>query len=122
MIRGNLITLAESASVRREYCRRLFRVGGATAALRNAFLDGLSDAAIEAQQSGSAVLSTSKNGAAVQFQYFAGWTPAATLEYVDEARAWAACLTVEAALALINRGGSFVLSDFSNANATGGCL
>lgn len=87
------------------------------------FLDGLSDAAIEAQQSGSAVLSTSKNGAAVQFQFFAGWTPAATLEYVDEARAWADCLTVAAALALIESSpvGSYG-HDFTTANATGGCL
>ena len=101
MIRGNPITLAEDASVRREDCRRLFRLGGATAALRHAFLDSLSDAAADARHSGSAVLSTSKNGAAVQFQFFSGWTPDATLKYVDEARAWADCATVAAALALI---------------------
>ena len=88
-------------ATRREFCRRLFRVGGATAQLRHAFLDGLSDSAIQAQQTGSAVLSTAKNGASVQFQFFAGWTPDAALELIDEARDWADAVDVASALAMI---------------------
>ena len=34
--------------IRREFCRRLFRVGGATETLRNAFLDTLADSALAA--------------------------------------------------------------------------
>jgi hypothetical protein len=84
-----------------EFCRYLFRVGGATAALRNVFLDGLSEAAISAQMAGSSVLSTSANGASVQLQFVAGWSPVATLKIVEAARVWAAYATVEAALATI---------------------
>ena len=76
--------MATSYAVRREFCRRLFRAGGATAELRHAFLDTLSDAAIAAQTAGSAVLSTAKNGASVQFQFFAGWSPADALELIDD--------------------------------------
>lgn len=94
--------MATSYAVRREFCRRLFRAGGATAELRHAFLDTLSDSAIAAQTAGSAVLSTSKNGAAVQFQFFAGWAPADALELIDEAREWADAATATVALALID--------------------
>lgn len=89
-------------ATRREFCRRLFRAGGATAELRHSFLDTLADAAIAAQTAGSAVLSTAKNGASVQFQFFAGWTPSDALELIDEARDWADAATVAAALALID--------------------
>ena len=75
-----------------------------------------------AQQSGSAIQSTAANGAQVAFQFFSGWSPAVAAALIAEAYSWAACSTEAAALALINRGGSFVLADFTYANATGGCL
>ena len=110
-------------ATRREFCRRLFRVGGATAQLRHAFLDGLSDSAIQAQTAGSAVLSTAKNGASVQFQFFAGWSPADAIELIDEARDWADAADVAAALSLIPEGSATAYGhDFSAANATGGTL
>ena len=88
-------------ATRREFCRRLFRVGGATAQLRHAFLDGLSDSAIQAHQAGSAVSASSANGASVQFQFFAGWTPDAALALINEARDWADCADADTALALV---------------------
>lgn len=110
-------------AIRREFCRRLFRVGGATAQLRHSFLDTLSDAAIAAQTAGSAVLSSSANGASVQFQFFAGWTPDDALSLIDEARTWADAADVAAALALITDGPVTSYGhDFTNANATGGAL
>ena len=110
-------------AVRREFCRRLFRAGGATAELRHVFLDALADAAIAAQTAGSAVLSTSKNGAAVQFQFFAGWAPADALELIDEARDWADAADIAAALALLPDGPATSYGhDFTTANATGGAL
>ena len=110
-------------AIRREFCRRLFRVGGATAQLRHSFLDGLSDSAIQAQQSGSAVLSSSANGASVQFQFFADWTPDDALSLIDEARAWADAADVAAALALLPDGPVTSYGhDFTNANASGGAL
>ena len=102
-------------ATRREFCRRLFRAGGATTQLRHAFLDGLSDSAIQAQQSGSAVLSSSANGASVQFQFFAGWTPDLVLELIDEARDWADAATVTAALALIRESADRYRFDNSSA-------
>lgn len=87
--------------IRREFCRRLFRVGGATEVLRNAFLDALADAALAAQSSGRAVQATSVAGASTTFQFFDGWEPSVALTLIDEARAWAAAADVNAALALI---------------------
>ena len=110
-------------AIRREFCRRLFRVGGATAQLRHSFLDTLSDAAIAAQTAGSAVLSSSANGASVQFQFFAGWQPGDALELIDEARTWADCSDVATALALLPDGAVTSYGhDFTQANATGGAL
>ena len=110
-------------ATRREFCRRLFRVGGATAQLRHAFLDGLSDSAIQAQQTGSAVLSSSANGASVQFQFFAGWTPDDALALIDEARTWADAADVAAALALLPDGPVTSYGhDFTMANSSGGAL
>ena len=88
-------------ATRREFCRRLFRVGGATAQLRHAFLDGLSDSAIQAQQTGSAISASSANGASVQFQFFTGWAPSDALALIDEARTWADCSDAGTALALV---------------------
>ena len=114
--------MATTTATRREFCRRLFRVGGATAALRHAFLDGLSDSAIQAQQTGSAVQSTSANGAQVAFQFFAGWTPDDALSLIDEARTWADAASVTAALDLIEGPVTSFGHDFSTANGTGGTL
>ena len=110
-------------ATRLEFCRRLFRVGGATAQLRHAFLDGLSDSAIQAQQSGSAVSASSANGASVQFQFFAGWTPDDALALIDEARDWADAADVASALALLPDGPVTSYGhDFTTAHATGGAL
>ena len=115
--------MAASTPIRREFCRRLFRVGGATAQLRHSFLDTLSDAAIAAQTAGSAVLSSSANGASVQFQFFAGWQPGDALELIDEARTWADCADVATALALLPGGAVTSYGhDFSQAIASGGAL
>ena len=102
-------------ATRREFCRRLFRVGGATAQLRHAFLDGLSDSAIQAQQSGSAVSASSANGASVQFQFFAGWTPDDALALIDEARDGADAATATVALALIREDADCYRFDNSSA-------
>lgn len=109
-------------AIRREFCRRLFRVGGATAELRHAFLDGLSDSASEAQQSGSAIQSTSANGAAVTFQFFAGWTPDDAISLIDEARAWADAADVATALALIGDGPVTSFGHDFSAMGAGGVL
>lgn len=115
--------MAVSTPVRREFCRRLFRVGGATAALRHSFLDTLSDAAIAAQQQGAAISATSHNGASVQFQFFTGWQPADALELIDVARAWADCADVATALALLPDAAVTSFGhDFTLANSTGGAL
>jgi len=66
-------------------------------------------------QSGSAVLSTAKNGASVQFQFFAGWTPAAVLDYINEARDWADAATATVALALIREDADCYRFDNSSA-------
>ena len=102
-------------ATRREFCRRLFRINGDTAQLRHAFLDGLSDSAIQAQQTGSAVLSSSANGASVQFQFFAGWAPADALDLIDEAREWADAATATVALALIREDADCYRFDNSSA-------
>ena len=102
-------------ATRREFCRRLFRVGGATAQLRHAFLDGLSDSAIQAQQTGSAVSASSANGASVQFQFFAGWTPDDALALIDEARDWADAATATVALAMIREDADCYRFDNSSA-------
>lgn len=79
----------------------MFRVGGATAQLRHAFLDTISDAATKAAQTGRAVQATSSNGASTTFQFFAGWKPDDALELIDAAREWAGAADVTTALALV---------------------
>ena len=88
-------------ATRREFCRRLFRDGGATTVLRHAFLDALADMALAAQASGRAVQATSAAGASTTFQFFAGWSPADALALIDEARTWADAADVTAALELV---------------------
>ena len=87
-------------ATRREFCRRLFRLGGATPALRQAWLDELSDSAA-LQQQGGAVVSTSANGASVSFQLPSNWSPDDAPALIDEARDWADAVDVAAALAMI---------------------
>lgn len=93
--------MAPSCAVEREFCRRLFRVGGATALLRNAFLDALADSALAAQVAGRSVSATSAAGTSVSFQFFSGWEPADAMATIDRARDWADCSDVSTALALI---------------------
>lgn len=101
----------------------MFRVGGATALLRHAFLDTLSDAATKAAQTGRSVQSTSSNGASTTFQFFTGWQPGDALELIDAAREWADCTDLATALALLpDVPVTSFGSDFTNANANGGCL
>ena len=110
-------------ATRREICRRLFRAGVATAALRHAFLDGLSDTAIQAQQAGTAITAVSGNGASSQFTLFDGWSPSDALSLIDEARTWANCADVDTALALLPDGPVTSFGhDFTLSNATGGAL
>lgn len=115
--------VAPSCAVEREFCRRLFRVGGATALLRHAFLDALADSALAAQVAGSAVSATSTAGTSVDFQFFAGWEPGDVLSVIDHARDWADCATVAAALELIGDAGVTSFGhDFTMSNANGGAL
>ena len=74
-----------------------------TAALRTAWLDGISDAALESLQAGSSVVSVSSAGTTTQFQFLASWSPASVIELVDDARAWVLSdtSTVTDALAMI---------------------
>lgn len=89
-------------SVQREFCRRLFRAGGASVAERQAFLDVLADAALKAVQDGRRVISTTgTGGVGTTFQLFAGFPPDALLSLIDAARAWADAADVTAALALV---------------------
>ena len=104
------------------FCEQLFDDGRSTVELRLAYLKPLRESVLQAQNSGSAVLSTAKNGAAVQFQFFDGWAPSDAANLIHEAYSWARSSSLDAALALIHRGASFVLADFSQANATGGTL
>lgn len=93
--------MVPSCAVEREFCRRLFRVGGATTQLRHAFLDALADSALASQVAGRAVSATSTAGTSVDFQFFAGWEPADALATIDRARDWAECSDVATALVLI---------------------
>lgn len=90
-----------TAATKREYCRILFRVGGATPAARNAYLDTLAATALTAQNEGKTITGTASGGTSAQFMVFSAFAPADVLALVDEARAWAAALTLTAALALI---------------------
>lgn len=110
-------------ATRREFCRRLFRVGGATTVLRHSFLDSLADSALAAQASGRAVQATAAAGASTTFQFFSGWQPGDALELIDEARTWADCADVATALALLPGGAVTSYGhDFSQAIASGGAL
>ena len=104
--------MAAPTATRREFCRRLFRLGGATSALRQAWLDELSDSAA-LQQQGGAVVSTSANGASVSFQLPSNWSPDDAPALIDAARTWADCATVADALALIGGPVRSVVRDFS---------
>lgn len=104
--------MAAPTATRREFCRRLFRLGGATPALRQAWLDELSDSAA-LQQQGGAVVSTSANGASVSFQLPANWSPDDAPALIDDARTWAETSDVAAALAMIGRGVRYFSPDFS---------
>ena len=110
-------------ATRREFCRRLFRAGGATTVLRHAFLDALSDTALAAQASGRSVQATSAAGASTTFQFFSGWSPAEALALIDEARTWADAADVATALELLPDGPVMSYGhDFTMANASGGVL
>lgn len=113
MVRGKILAhLAVTTETRREFCRRLFRVG-ATASLRTAFLDGLSDSATAAQQSGNAIQSASANGADVTFQFFAGWSPDSALELINEARGWVgtdASTEAESLALIVDNSGGYVFN------------
>lgn len=104
--------MAASTPTRREFCCRLFRLGGATPAARNAWLDELSDSAA-LQQQGGAIVSTSANGASVSFQLPPKWSPDDAPALIDAARAWAEAADVDAALALIGGPVRHVSPDFS---------
>jgi phospholipase/lecithinase/hemolysin len=99
-------------AVKREFCRRLFRAGGATVGERQAFLDTLSDAAIKAQQDGKSLVATGSGGTSVQFELFLGWKPEALIELIDAARAWADLSTKDDALATITGPVRFITDDF----------
>lgn len=86
---------------RSEFCRLLFRSGGADAAARHAWLNALYDAAWSQQKDGKTLFSTSYSGVFTQFQVLSGWKPDAIINLVGEARAWADAADVTAALALI---------------------
>ena len=104
-------------ATRREFCRRLFRVGGATTVLRHSFLDSLADSALAAQASGRAVQATAAAGASTTFQFFSGWAPSDVLSLIDEARDWADAAAVDAALALIREDADCYHFDNSGAEA-----
>lgn len=108
--------MAASTPTRREFCRRLFRLGGATSALRHQWLDALSDSSA-LQQQGGAIVSTSANGASVSFQLPSNWSPNDAPGLLDAARAWADAADVTAALALIGGPIRYVSPDFSGLRA-----
>jgi hypothetical protein len=88
-------------AVKREFCRRLFRHGGASAETRHSFLDGLSDAALKARQDGKTLVGTASGGTSATFQSFATWRADEVLELIDAARDWADEDDVDDALVLI---------------------
>ena len=114
--------MAASTPTRRLFCRRLFRLGGATPALRHAWLDELSDSAA-LQQQGGAVVSTSANGASVSFQLPPNWNPDDANALIEDAYTWAEASDIAAALALLPDGPVTSYGhDFTTANASGGAL
>lgn len=108
-----------TAATKREFCRRLFRAGGATPTQRASFLDDLADAALEAQTDGKTLTATASGGQSASFMVFSAFAPADVLALIDEARTWAAETTVTAALELIPVAVRHVGADFSGL-ATGG--
>jgi hypothetical protein len=109
-----------TAATKREFCRRLYRVGGATPTQRVSFLDELSDAALEAQTDGKTLTATASGGSSASFMVFQAYAPADVLELVDEARAWAAAASLDAALALIVGPIRHYGRDFSSLHCGGG--
>jgi hypothetical protein len=99
-------------SVRREFCRKIFRSGGADAAARSTYLDGLADIALKTQQSGKTLIGTASGGTSVQYQAFEGWRVDSLIEMLDQARSWILEDDVDAALELIFAVTSF-RGDFS---------
>ena len=105
-----------TASLKREFCRKLYR-SGQTKAARTAWLDAISDEACKQQSSGRSVLSVASAGTSTQFQFFDGWSPADALALVDAARAWVLedTSTVDDALALVPAGVTSFGHNFSSA-------
>lgn len=91
----------ESAPVQREFCRRLFRLGGSDSASRHAWLDAISDAAIADKTAGRTLVSVGSMGSNSGFQIVNGWKPDDVLDIVNAARDWAGEDNVDDALALI---------------------
>lgn len=91
-------------AIRELFCRQLFDDGRSSVELRRAYLKPLREAIVHAFNSGSAVLSSSANGASVGFQFFDGWNPSDAAALINEAYSWADAATESAALAMIPDG------------------
>lgn len=110
-------------AIRELFCRQLFDDARSTAELRRAYLKTLREDVVRAFSSGSAVVSTSANGASVGFQFFAGWNPSDAAELISEAYTWANAADEATALALLPSGPVTSYGhDFTLANASGGAM
>lgn len=108
-----------TAATKQEFCRRLFRAGGATPASRASFLDTLADAALEAQTEGKTLTQTASGGQSASFMVFSAFAPADVLALIAEARTWAAASTIAAALEMIAARTTVVRPDFSQLGSYG---
>lgn len=78
--------MAVSSPVLREFIRKVYRAATLAGETNDEYLDGLSDAALTALQSGKTLSASSGNGTSAAYQVFYGFDPANILEMVDQAR------------------------------------
>lgn len=90
--------MAPAPATVREFIRRIYRDGGANSTTRAAYLDGLADTALNAQQKGKMLSMSSDKGTAVQYAAFAGWSPQDILALIDDVRGLISYSTVAEAI------------------------
>lgn len=112
----HLAHLGASHTQRVAFCYYLFDTF-ATAELRLAYVKQVAASANVVTTGGGLISATSSNGASVQFQFPSNWSPEVVLALTNEARTWAACETVAAAIALIGVSVRYVSPDFSGLRA-----
>lgn len=99
---------------KREGLRKVYRAASPQSeAGRESYLDGLSDVALSAINSGKSLIGSSAGGTSASYAVFNSWAPNDVVEFVDWARGYISESDVDDALASVPAKVTRISADFS---------